>query len=86
MGFFSSLVTLMDQRALSGSINSYMALVMLVFFATTSVVTINQALKGLLPFQVLLVGDLLIDGVFSLILSGVCLAVITCIEKTVNLI
>lgn len=50
MGFFSSLVTLMDQRALSGSINSYMALVMLVFFATTSVVTINQALKGLLPF------------------------------------
>lgn len=48
--------------------------------------TINQALKGLLPFQVLLVGDLLIDGVFSLILSGVCLAVITCIEKTVNLI
>lgn len=63
-----------------------MALVMLVFFATTSVVTINRALKGLLPFQVLLVGDLLIDGVFSLILSGVCLAVITCIEKTVNLI
>lgn len=48
--------------------------------------TINQTLKGLLPFQVLLVGDLLIDGVFSLILSGVCLAVITYIEKTVNLI